>query len=118
MDAKTVEKMITAAVDKAVKSSREAAIGDMNAIAAARRDVAPHIGEVGEVETARELYVMALDGAAVKLDGSESLSALQNMVRLLAPPDATPAPRSLFALDADPGGFASRFPTAGRIGHA
>lgn len=118
MDAKAVEKMIKTAVDAAVTRTRDVVVADMAAMDTARRDVAPYIGEVGEVESARDLYVMALDSAeGVKLDGTESLSALRNMVRLLPRPDAVPPPR--IALDAAVnGGFAKRFPTAGRIGFA
>lgn len=119
MDAKAFESMIKAAVDAAVVKTRDSVVGDMNAISAARRDVAPIIGEVGEVGSARELYAMALDSADVKLDGSESLSALRSMVKLLPTPDSVPAPRGEFALDAAAHqGFAQRFPTASRLGQA
>lgn len=120
MDAKAVERIVKAAVDKAVGATEERVMGRLSGIEDARRDVAPYIGEVtGAVDSARDLYVMALDGApGVKLDGSESLSALRNMVKLLPVPGTTPA-RLEFALDAvASGGFAARFPGASRIGRA
>lgn len=122
LDAKAVERIVKVAVDAAVVKTRDAVVNDMRAMDQARRDVAPLIGEVtGEVGSARELYVMALDGAdVVSLDGTESLSALRNMVALLPRPDAAPTRlQPDFALDAAASsGFASRFPEAARIGQA
>ena len=119
MDAKAVERIVRLAVDQAVTRTEERLMGNLHAVDEARRDVEPYIGAVtGKVESARDLYVMALDGApGIKLDGSESLSALRNMVKLLPIPGDVP-PRHEFALDAAAAGFSSRFPNAGRIGRA
>jgi hypothetical protein len=121
MDAKAVERIVKLAVDQAVSRTREAVLSDIGAMDQARRDVAPLIGEIaGDVKSARDLYVLALDSADVQLDGTESVSALRNMVRLLPTPDSAPArPSSAFALDAaGDGGYESRFPGANRVGHA
>ena len=94
----------------------------LKAIADAREAtdlVRPHIGELTvAMDSAEEILRLALDGVdGIDLDGTESLSALKNIVRALPHPSASPKPALAFDAAANDA-FSRRFPDARRIRHA
>lgn len=104
----------TPAMDAA--AIRKHAVREVAAIREAERAVAPFVGEVTvAMDSAADVYKLALDHAGVDLKGVHP-SAYRSLVALLPKPGSD-APKPVMATDrknaeAD---FASRFPTAGKL---
>lgn len=118
MDIRTVNKMITVAVDKARTETQAATLAEAAAIRQAERDVEPHIGAIAVAQdSADAVYKLALDAAKIDLTGVEP-SAYRHMVALLPKPGetSTPAPARL-AADRAAGAtdFREMFPEAGKM---
>lgn len=79
---------------------RKAAREDMQAIRQAEREVEPHIGEVQAMDSAADVYRLALDAAKVDTKGITSTVALRAMVGML--PRADEAKPVRIATDSAP----------------
>ncbi len=97
----SMDAAITAAVTKSRTEQRAEIMAEFNAIAAAKTEVMPLVGEVtAAMDSAIDVYKFALDHEGVSLDGTESLSALKTMVKMAADRSA---PQVFIANDAKPG---------------
>lgn len=98
---------------KAMTKARADAIADMQAIHAAEKEAYPHIGEVGAMDSAADIYKTVLTAANIDLTGVPK-AAYRAMVRMLPKPgDVKTAPR--MAQDsAAAASFNERYPTAAK----
>ena len=114
-----------AAMDKAMNKVKEeatkAAVQRMRDIAQAEKDVKPLIGDVMGMDSAEEIYRLALDQAGIDLEGVHP-SAFKTMVGLVikqkAEDVAQGKTRSQVKLAHDSksvAGFRERFPMAGKV---
>lgn len=117
------EKVDKTAMDAAIKrasdETRAATLRQIREANEARALVEPHIGTSSAIlamDSAEDILKLALDGAdGVELDGTESLSALKSMVKMLRPPSEMPAPT--LAMDRAGGDkLNAMFPTLALIG--
>jgi 8-oxo-dGTP pyrophosphatase MutT (NUDIX family) len=108
---------VKAAMDSAVKAERD----NQKAIREAERIVRPWTGELAMAfDSAEGVYKKALEIRGVKVDGVHP-SAYRTILELQPKPGAAvhSDTSALMAMDASTAkGFESRFPKAGRIGHA
>lgn len=101
-----------AAIARAGRDGEARAIARFNALRAAERAVAPHIGEVVAMDSAEKVYKLALDAANVDLTGVHE-SAYGAMVRMLPLPGASTPAKTRIAMDSSGAAdFSKRFPTA------
>lgn len=112
-DKKETKAAMDAAIATAVKETEKTTIQRMNAIRLAEKEVQPLIGEVVAQDSAEAVYKLALDHAGVDTKGVHP-SAYGPMVRMLG--KTKTEPKAHVAMDSSINdGFASRFPTAGKL---
>ena len=110
-DKKAMDAAIAKAKTEAKAEARAETIAQLNAMTEARELVEPHIGKVSmAVDSAEAIYRLALEGVdGVELDGSESVSALKSMVKMLRPPSETIRPARLAMDNAANDSYAAMF---------
>lgn len=85
--------MDEAAVTARIAQVRSDVMAEQSAIRTAEREVAPFVGEIVAMDSAADVYKMALDAAKVDLTGVDP-SAYRAMVKMLPDPNAAqPTPR-------------------------
>lgn len=111
----SMDAAIKLAVDAAQTKTRADVMAEFNAIATAKTEVMPLVGEItAAMDSAADVYKFALDHEGVELDGTESLSALKTMTKM-ACDRAAPTP-VFIANDAKPGtGVTDMFPGLRRL---
>lgn len=83
--------MDEARVQQIADKARADALAEAAAIRQAEKDVFPHVGEVAAMDSAADIYKLALDAAKVDLTGVDP-SAYRALVAMLAKPDDAPPP--------------------------
>lgn len=81
---KAMDSRIKLATDKAVAQT----IAKMEAVAKAKSEVAPIVGEVHGLDSAEAVYRFALDSASIAHKDIKELAALQAMVQMLPKPNS------------------------------
>lgn len=118
-DKKKDEKVDKPAMDAAIAAATSATVARLHAVRAAEIDVQPVIGTLTcAMDSAPDVYKLALDHLKVNLDGVEP-SAFKSVFKALQAQRAiaSPAPRALAQDAAVSGasGFATMFPNAAKI---
>lgn len=109
------EKAMDAKIQAGIATGVSAGIARLEAVAKAKEDVLPYIGAIVGMDSASDIYKLALDAAAVDTKGVDA-SAFAAMLKLLPKPN-TDQPR--VAMDAaSRGGAAKMFPQLAHIGRA
>jgi hypothetical protein len=111
-----VEKKVEKAMDAAIKAAVGKATARMEALARAKSTVAPIIGEIVGLDSADDVYRLALDHLEIPTDGLNSVALERMVMREVARPQTAP----VVAQDAAAGRsdwFAKNFPDAVKFGH-
>lgn len=108
-----------AAMDKAISKAKDETKKEtmklMRDIATAQQEVFPHVGEVQAMDSAEDVYRVALEAAEVDLEGVPS-SAFKAMVGMLPKPGETQPNKKRIAQDsANVIGLRERFPDIKRV---
>jgi hypothetical protein len=112
-DDKVSKTAMDAAIRAAVVQAQKATVTRLNAIREAEQAVHPHVGALTvAMDSAEDVYKLALDAAQVDLDGVPP-AAYAAMVRMLPKPGAAPTAKARPAMDAKANDdFVKRFPGA------
>lgn len=112
-DEKKDEKAMDAAIDRAVTRAVKQTEDRLNAIAIAKADVSPFVGEVMGMDSAEAIYAFALDAHGIDHKGVTGAVALAKMVAMLPMPGARPTTR--LATDSKSADIVDLFPQVARI---
>lgn len=106
------------AMDAAINAAEQRVIARMRAVAQAREDVRPIIGQVAPtVDTAAEIYRMALDHLKVDTTGVPP-EAFPALLRAFPKPSSAGSKRLAFDAAPSSGSLARKFPALANIRHA
>jgi hypothetical protein len=105
------EEEVKAAMDAAIKASKEAMLKEFREAAEAQRDVRATVGDVIGMDSAADVYCFALDHMKIDHTGVEGVPALRALYRVAASKAAAPAPR----VAQDAAGAVEKFPGLARF---